>query len=1469
MPPSPICLVSDNSGPFNPTTNGLNINPGDPVAIVLQSPAGITNWYLQVGLVVGSPPVVVPGTGTDELQGSPPVLVGTNGAGLVTGGPASTVTITAFPPAGSAVLFSSTITGGFGQITTTFALFALTTGGYRVGAAGMSREGSTAYGWVPITNAAIRHIGGGGGVTSVSGASPITITGPTATPTVNFSILSQAQGDIVYFNGTNWVRLPAGMSGQFLETLGPLANPTWATLPLPMDLNITGEQAGDLLYYNGSNWVRLAKGTAGQFLETGSTGPMFTPSWATAVTSVSGSTTIGITGTPSVPIVSLSLSGQVQGDLLYYNGTNWVRLPAGTSGQFLETLGTGMNPTWVFPTLAGDVTGPSNNNVVTAIQGIPTPAGITAAASDTFVTQAAQIFTAPSSFYFDSTNGVMWIGDWSSPTLHAINVTTLQAVASIPLTPYFNRNVRRVTGDANYVYVCSPQNTSSGLVLIISKATHTVVGILTVSVAARDMAPDGSGNLWVVRRGTNVQQFTAADIASAISNFSTPQPSSGPTVLAGMAVHTLCWDPVDSQLWVGTFDQSPFEQLYQLNSSGTLLNTYTASSFGPSFSNFNGLVYFNGYVWCGTDRPSILQVNPATFPGGGSVVLTTVPGVGTATIDPYADPYTTSVLFGSEGPTAGPGNGVITRINATTGAVTDQITVANANTNTVVATASSISLLWVAPRGAAGIDLYTNTPGSETLTTFYTGPLSLVYTPYVAGFSDNSSEERTRRANWLRRNEFVSGGEGGNNVININNAPYSTHISTPLLDNGSQVAGSGIAIISDRVYFCGWDSENNHGALYGVDLYQPQGVSSSGVMKIYGDSPTDFIGVRAMTGAGGNSQRDYLFGIFPNSRFVNLGYLNGASPNQAFSQVYQTTFPGSVVPVRTCYWANGGTHNAEPQFFISGNDGNIYVSGSTSSGTLTSVFSTGDLPGAMFVDDAGYLWVLYTTSLKLVKFSITGTTPTLAIVASVTIPGGVNDLVSDGRFARVLGSNLSNHPTIWAYDLQSLTAGPTITLSGLSTLAPGTSPARIAWDGVSLYVGTGNTSSLGANFARVHPETGEILFADSFGNSVFTRGLVIQDAGTAIVGIYTGATNGLELGIAAGGFENRNFNSIGILGRPLTFLNGGHMAGIIEVNNSNPGSFDLYHNFAACNTTSGTTSVTFPSTVGLQSSWMVGVFDWTGQAATNPITVNTLGVSTEDPYNPGNTTLLNLTLNTPGVCVIWIWNFVDSVWKVLSAFNVTPSLGPIRWYTRPILAGVSSTGNTSATALRVGSLLFKPSDEITPRKVWFRAVLETTNATYQANVALTDVNNVLGNGAGAIVPGSTLSTTNTTGTELEVELNTAGGNLETLSGTALSGNFTVTNGSPTVTASANQTGVLTGGSLVVFATDPTTSYTVLSLTGGGFTVNLTTNYTGRTSLPHTTGYIPSNILLYAVIWLTTTAAGQMVTCSHAGLYVQE
>lgn len=45
----------------------------------------------------------------------------------------------------------------------------------------------------------------------------------------NITELTGTQGDVLYHNGTNWAKLAAGTSGDFLKTNGAGANPAWAT----------------------------------------------------------------------------------------------------------------------------------------------------------------------------------------------------------------------------------------------------------------------------------------------------------------------------------------------------------------------------------------------------------------------------------------------------------------------------------------------------------------------------------------------------------------------------------------------------------------------------------------------------------------------------------------------------------------------------------------------------------------------------------------------------------------------------------------------------------------------------------------------------------------------------------------------------------------------------------------------------------------------------------------------------------------------------------------------------------------------------------------------------------------------------------------------------------------------------------------------------------------------------------------
>lgn len=62
----------------------------------------------------------------------------------------------------------------------------------------------------------------------------------------------------------------------------------------------------------------------------------------------------------SARLADLANASWAQGDIAYYNGTNLVRLAAGTTGHFLKTLGTGANPAWDSIPGGGDLLSTNN-----------------------------------------------------------------------------------------------------------------------------------------------------------------------------------------------------------------------------------------------------------------------------------------------------------------------------------------------------------------------------------------------------------------------------------------------------------------------------------------------------------------------------------------------------------------------------------------------------------------------------------------------------------------------------------------------------------------------------------------------------------------------------------------------------------------------------------------------------------------------------------------------------------------------------------------------------------------------------------------------------------------------------------------------------------------------------------------------------------------------------------------------------
>ena len=107
---------------------------------------------------------------------------------------------------------------------------------------------------------------------------------------------------------------------------------------------------GDVLFYGGTDYERLAAGTSGQFLKTQGAGA--DPIWGTVSTNptmggdISGTASAAAIVANAVDGTHIAMGSDAQGDVLFYGGTDYERLAAGASGYFLKTLGSGADPAW-------------------------------------------------------------------------------------------------------------------------------------------------------------------------------------------------------------------------------------------------------------------------------------------------------------------------------------------------------------------------------------------------------------------------------------------------------------------------------------------------------------------------------------------------------------------------------------------------------------------------------------------------------------------------------------------------------------------------------------------------------------------------------------------------------------------------------------------------------------------------------------------------------------------------------------------------------------------------------------------------------------------------------------------------------------------------------------------------------------------------------------------------------------------
>jgi hypothetical protein len=148
-----------------------------------------------------------------------------------------------------------------------------------------------------------------------------TVASEGSTPTLAFDTSAALTGDHTLLADQEKFGLSGlifeGSTADGIETFFSITNPTSS------DKTITFPDSSGTVILSGHTFTGNVSGTIGS----------------------AGTTTLTITGN-AVNGSNIAMGSDAQGDILYYNGTDYARLAAGTAGYYLKTGGAGANPSW-------------------------------------------------------------------------------------------------------------------------------------------------------------------------------------------------------------------------------------------------------------------------------------------------------------------------------------------------------------------------------------------------------------------------------------------------------------------------------------------------------------------------------------------------------------------------------------------------------------------------------------------------------------------------------------------------------------------------------------------------------------------------------------------------------------------------------------------------------------------------------------------------------------------------------------------------------------------------------------------------------------------------------------------------------------------------------------------------------------------------------------------------------------------
>jgi len=440
---------------------------------------------------------------------------------------------------------------------------------------------------------------------------------------------------------------------------------------------IKGQSLGDMLYWNGTDWLRIPIGIPGQYLQISGA---FVPTWGGNILSTLTTTSAtSITGTTAVSGGTITSDG---GSSVVQRGVCWNTAPGATIANFKTTDGSGIgafisNMTGLLPVTAYFVRAYAINNTVvnygnevsfTTLPVLPTLAATSAA---TLITST----TATSGGNVTSTGGspILERGICFGTTLNPTVVLNTKVIDSAPGLGVFVSNLTGLTGYTTYhvrAYATNSVGTAYGTDISFTtlKSAPTLVtapisAITGTGATSGGSATSGGGGYSYGDRGIAYSTVSNSASPTFVTNgFITTFPT-GPWVtnLTGLTSNTTYYVraylnkydptvPYGSPAWSTDFGNelsftttAPSAAIVGATTAITGISANSANSGGTITSDGGSPITAKGVCW-GTSTGPVLGVGNFTTNGTGSGLFTSnITGL-TSSTTYYVRAYATNAV---------------------------------------------------------------------------------------------------------------------------------------------------------------------------------------------------------------------------------------------------------------------------------------------------------------------------------------------------------------------------------------------------------------------------------------------------------------------------------------------------------------------------------------------------------------------------------------------------------------------------------------------------------------------------------------------------------------------------------------------------------------------------------------------------------------------------------------------------------